>query len=97
MGSCDIDYTLAERSPTAKHKHLAIPESDSKRQAVEILCHDRSNKISEIKKASDSVSHQGKNPQEHIPTYQFPTSLLSVFNVLKDFGTPIKKIISPKK
>lgn len=73
--SCDIEYTLTERrSPTEKQKHLAIPESDSKVQTVEILCHERSNKISEIEKASESVSHQGKNPQEHIPAYQFPTS-----------------------
>ncbi|XP_060206802.1 uncharacterized protein LOC132634764 isoform X2 [Lycium barbarum] len=61
--SCDVECALTERrSPTAKLKHLAIPESDSKVKAVEIVCHDRSNKISEIKKASESVSHHQDNP-----------------------------------
>ncbi|XP_059276353.1 uncharacterized protein LOC132030657 isoform X2 [Lycium ferocissimum] len=60
--SCDVECALTERrSPTAKLKHLAIPESDSKVKAVEILCHDRSSKISEIKKASESVSHHQDN------------------------------------
>ncbi|XP_049378438.1 uncharacterized protein LOC125843265 [Solanum stenotomum] len=64
--SCDIEYALTEKSPTAKQKHLAIPESDSKVQAVEILCHDRSNKISEIEKVSESVSYQD-NPSGSMP------------------------------
>ncbi|CAN4077531.1 unnamed protein product [Withania somnifera] len=65
--SCDIECALTERrSPTVKQKHLAIPESDSKVQAVEILFHDRSNKISEIEKASESVSHQD-NPSVSMP------------------------------
>ncbi|XP_055821731.1 uncharacterized protein LOC129890195 [Solanum dulcamara] len=65
--SCDIEYTLTERrSPTEKQKHLAIPESDSKVQTVEILSHERSSKISEIEKASESVSHQD-NPSGSMP------------------------------
>ncbi|MCD7450913.1 hypothetical protein HAX54_008975 [Datura stramonium] len=65
--SCDIECVLTERrSPTAKQKQLAICESDSKVQAVEIHCLDRSNKISEIKKASESVSHQD-NPSVLMP------------------------------
>lgn len=64
--SCDIECALTERSPIAKQKHLVIPESASKVQSVEILCHDRSNKISEIEKASASVSHQD-NPSVSMP------------------------------
>ncbi|XP_019266739.1 PREDICTED: uncharacterized protein LOC109244151 isoform X4 [Nicotiana attenuata] len=62
----DVECTVTERSPTAKLKHLVIPESDSKIQAVEILCHDRSNKISEIEDASESVSQQD-NPSGSVP------------------------------
>nr|XP_016494136.1 PREDICTED: uncharacterized protein LOC107813383 isoform X2 [Nicotiana tabacum] len=54
----DVECTVTERSPTAKLKHLVIPESDSKIQAVETLRHDRSNKILEIEDASESVSQQ---------------------------------------
>ncbi|KAK4728917.1 hypothetical protein R3W88_021905 [Solanum pinnatisectum] len=57
---------LSAGSPNAKQKHLAIPESDSKVQAVEILCHDKSNKISEIEKVSESVSNQD-NPSGSMP------------------------------
>ncbi|PHT92209.1 hypothetical protein T459_00091 [Capsicum annuum] len=76
----DIECALTERrSPTTKEKHLAIPESDSKVQP----CHDRSNKIPEIEKASESVSHQGKHPQDHIPAYQFSYFLGSILMSLK--------------
>uniref|UniRef100_M1AVZ5 Uncharacterized protein n=1 Tax=Solanum tuberosum TaxID=4113 RepID=M1AVZ5_SOLTU len=64
--SCDIEYALTEKSPTAKQQNLAIPESDSKVQTVEILCQDRSNKISEIEKVSESVSYQD-NPSGSMP------------------------------
>ncbi|PHT57826.1 hypothetical protein CQW23_00189 [Capsicum baccatum] len=76
----DIECALTERrSPTTMEKHLAIPESDSKVQPY----HDRSNKIPEIEKASESVSHQGKHPQEHIPAYQFSYFLGSILMSLK--------------
>lgn len=67
----DVECIVTERPPTAKLKHLVIPESDYKIQAVETLCHDRSNKISETEDASESVSQQGKHPLEHLPAYQF--------------------------
>ncbi|XP_016470046.1 uncharacterized protein LOC107792351 isoform X2 [Nicotiana tabacum] len=54
----DVECIVTERPPTAKLKHLVIPESDYKIQAVETLCHDRSNKISETEDASESVSQQ---------------------------------------
>ncbi|KAJ8555884.1 hypothetical protein K7X08_013380 [Anisodus acutangulus] len=65
--SCDVECTVAERrSPTAKLKQLAVPKSDSKVQTVEILCHNRSNEISEIENASTSVFHQD-NPIGSVP------------------------------
>ncbi|TMX01796.1 hypothetical protein EJD97_023537 [Solanum chilense] len=76
---CDIEYPLTERSPNAKQKHLAIPESDSKVQAVEILCLDRSNKISEIEKVSESVSYQD-NPSGSMPASTDVCTLTNMSN-----------------
>ncbi|XP_004246089.2 uncharacterized protein [Solanum lycopersicum] len=76
---CDIEYPLTERSPNAKQKHLAIPESDSKVQAVEILCLDRSNKISEIEKVSESVSYQD-NPRGSMPASTDVCTLTNMSN-----------------
>ncbi|KAM3321540.1 hypothetical protein P3S67_002691 [Capsicum chacoense] len=72
----DIECALTERrSPTTKEKHLAIPESDSKVQP----CHDRSNKIPEIEKASESVSHQD-NPSVSVPALTDVCSLTHASN-----------------
>ncbi|KAM3396578.1 hypothetical protein P3S68_000090 [Capsicum galapagoense] len=72
----DIECALTERrSPTTKEKHLAIPESDSRVQP----CHDRSNKIPEIEKASESVSHQD-NPSVSVPALTDVCSLTHASN-----------------
>ncbi|KAM3263109.1 hypothetical protein P3L10_000103 [Capsicum annuum] len=72
----DIECALTQRrSPTTKEKHLAIPESDSKVQP----CHDRSNKIPEIEKASESVSHQD-NPSVSVPALTDVCSLTHASN-----------------